>query len=217
MALDKKDENDSVEFSDVDEENKKSDDDEPEVDKFTDDEIEKKDTDNKEKSEKKDKDENVEVYEEEEETLEEPTEKPTLKPTPNPTKTPGRTYSTYSNSEYGISCKYPADFKMYDDGRMTLYTVTNGEAYQKIHVEKTDLSVSNSMDNYIYYTGGYVDYQTIGNDYYAVRLKSGSTYYYKYAKFKNGKIYSFEFEFPGYDFNKYDAIINDVYKSFSVK
>ena len=125
-------------------------------------------------------------------------------------------YRTYYSSKYGFSCDYPAGFITYDDGTTSLYTVhsPDGAGYMKINASSSSgQSVSSSKGNFISAHSGTITYQSSGNDYYAVTIRSGGTEYYKYCKFKNGNMYWFEFTYPSSQHDIYDIYINAVYSS----
>lgn len=129
-------------------------------------------------------------------------------------------YLPYYSSKYNFRCNYPANFIVYDDyGTLTLLTARSpdGMGIEKIVAKPNEGETVNSEFNaFISAHNGYVDYKSVGSDYFAVSVQVGSRMYYKYCKFKNGNLYWFEFESPRDQYDLYDMYINDVYKSFSI-
>ena len=134
---------------------------------------------------------------------------------------PGESYKTYYSSQYGFSCNYPASFVLYNDnGTLTLLTArsADGLATEKIVAKRNEgETVSSELNAFSRLHGGYVDYKSTGSDYFAVRLKNGSSEYYKYCKFANGNLYWFEFAYPADQNAIYDNYINDIYSTLVIK
>lgn len=126
-------------------------------------------------------------------------------------------YRTYYSDKYSFGCNYPASFIPYDDYGSTLYTLQSpdGLATEKISAKANSGETVNSELNYFLAIGS-VEYKSSGKDYFAARVRNGSTYYYKYCKFKNGNLYWFEFSYPVSQHGVYDSYINDIYSSISI-
>ena len=131
-------------------------------------------------------------------------------------------YDTYYDSDFNFSCQYPEHFNMYiDSNHENRYTVSapDGTAVQKIYARSNadgSLTVDSALADFKRSVGGRVDYETSGSDYFAVRMKNGERYYYKYCKFKNGRVVGFEFDFDVDLFDVYDGYINDIYNSLKI-
>ncbi len=130
-------------------------------------------------------------------------------------------YSVYSNSDYGFSCMYPSHFVVTSqEPELCALTSPDEDAMMFILCTSDEgMSPQDAYDKFIAEAGGdnvSQDYKAVGSGYFAARLHSGVNgyYYYKYAKFAGGRIYSFEVIFPDYDFAYYDSMINDIYADF---
>lgn len=127
-----------------------------------------------------------------------------------------RGYATYTNTAYSFKCKYPSWFRVESDTD-TLFTCTSADGLGGMNISCTDdygNSVQESLNSYISSFAGTVDYKASGDDYFAVRIKQNSNYHYRYAKFKDGRIYIFSFVFPQAQFETYDDMINEIYADF---
>lgn len=142
---------------------------------------------------------------------------PTRVPTPVPDPSSGY-YKTYSNSSYGFSCQYPSNFRVYDDGKRTLYTVMSPDGQGRVLIDAIKCSnyPPNDRDAYINSIGGTVTYKAGDGDFYATSVRTGGMIYYKYAKYRNGIRYSFEVIYPQSQYDAYDIIINDIYDTFRI-
>lgn len=130
-------------------------------------------------------------------------------------------YEIFTDKEYNFSCAYPEDFIKYNDNTATgRYTVKSpdGSGDLKICASKnsTNITIDQSMSVFKSKHGGTVEYESSGNTYYAVRLRNGEKYYYKYLKMANGNMYWFELEYPAMYSSIYDEYINSIYKSFTI-
>ena len=123
-------------------------------------------------------------------------------------------YSTYTSTDGGYTFAYPSDFSVNqctDDNFEA--TSSDGSGSMQASRASSTIGAEQSMNAYISSVNGNIDYQSRGDDYYAVRMVKDSQYYYKYSKFNNGNEYSFSFIFPDSQFDKYDEYINEVYTS----
>ena len=128
-------------------------------------------------------------------------------------------YSTFHSDRYNFSCKYPASFIPYNDGgTLTLYTLRSpdGQGTEKIVAKPNEgETVSSSSAEFLSAHPGTITYESVGDDYYAYSVLSGSTETYRYCKFAKGNLYWFEFSYPYSQLDVYDKYINDIYGSFS--
>lgn len=79
-------------------------------------------------------------------------------------------------------------------------------------------TIQETIDNYISsYGEAEIDYKSVGDDYFAIRLKKqdNNMYYYRYSEFVDGLVHSFTLDFPADEFQTYDEIINTIYADFT--
>ncbi len=128
-------------------------------------------------------------------------------------------YNTFRSDKYNFSCEYPAGFIPYDDGgTLTLYTLRSpdGQGTEKIVAKPNEgETVGSSSADFLASHPGTITYESVGSDYYAYSVLSGSTETYRYCKFAKGNLYWFEFSYPYSQLDVYDTYINDIYGSFS--
>ena len=165
-----------------------------------------------------------------------PTPEPTPLPTPTPTtaaqarfttaptvKAPPAEprYKVYTDANFLFSCAYPAEFVGYiESARSVKYSVRSedGSAALKLCAEENNgrLTAEQSLSIFKAEKGGYVHYESLGDTYYAVRMVSGETAYYRYMRLKNGKMYWFDFSYPYKYLDEYQPYVEHFYNSFTV-
>ena len=138
---------------------------------------------------------------------------------PKTTEIDSKGYATYENTVYGYKCKYPSWFKETFKSESVLNCESkDGKAKMQVQTSNFGYSVQETIDNYISSYGNVeIDYESVGDNYFAIRLKNQekNMYYYRYSKFVGGLVHSFTLEFPGEEFQTYDDIINIIYADFS--
>lgn len=125
-------------------------------------------------------------------------------------------YATYFSSVYKFECKYPSWFNV-QSNEGAYFTCLSTDGIGRMDISGSSdygNTVQENMNNFISSCGGTVDYKSSGDDFFAVRMKVGTTYYYRFAKFVNGKMFDFSFEFPENQFDVYDDMINYIYADF---
>lgn len=132
------------------------------------------------------------------------------------------TYKTYTDSEFRFSCAYPTHFEKYIDntsaGRYTVQA-NNGEVTLRICAEDNSagITLQQSMSMFKSKHSGDVEYSSLGETYYAVRINEDGFCYYKYLRSKNKNFYWFEFTYPEEERDIYEGYIQHIYESFTVK
>lgn len=131
-------------------------------------------------------------------------------------------YKTYTDSEYRFSCAYPTHFeKFVDNASPSRYALraNGGEITMKICAEKNDAqtTLQQSLSAFKSKHGGEVEYSSIGETYYAVRINDDGFCYYKYLRSKNNNFYWFEFTYPEDERDTYEGYIQHIYESFTIK
>lgn len=127
-------------------------------------------------------------------------------------------YRTYRDVDFSFSCNYPAHFIVYNDNDNThRYTVAaeDGSAALIIGAVQGTTTGEEGISSFQQNYGGYIDYQTKGNDYYAVSLISGNECHYKYCKQSGGKQRWFEFHSSAEYSDTYSQYIDAIYKSMN--
>ena len=128
-------------------------------------------------------------------------------------------YYRYIDNECNYTCLFPSQFldnvEKIDNG----FYASSGDDGSDIHIEcisSANKSAETEFENYVSGFGdGVLDYESVGKTFYAARMiLNDNTYRYKYAKFLNGKIYSFELSFTSDVFEQYDVMINYIYNDF---
>ena len=131
-------------------------------------------------------------------------------------------YKTYTDAEYRFSCAYPSHFEKYVDNTSSArYTLraNNGEMTMKICAEDNSagITLQQSLSMFKSKHSGEVEYSSLGETYYAVRINDGGFCYYKYLRSKNKTFYWFEFTYPETKRDTYEGYIQHIYESFTVK
>ena len=128
-------------------------------------------------------------------------------------------YATYQNTSYGYECKYPSWFEeTFKNGSILNCESKDGKAKMTVNTTNFGYTIQETIDNYISsYGEAEIDYKSVGDDYFAIRLKKqdNNMYYYRYSEFVDGLVHSFTLDFPADEFQTYDEIINTVYADFS--
>ncbi len=119
-------------------------------------------------------------------------------------------YKLYTGDRYSIL--YPADFTVsLCDGNELMCTSADGLASVDCYVQLSGSGANSEYSRCVSDHSGSIDYNSVGSNYFAVRIKTGDKYFYRYSKFSGGYMYTFTFDFPASQFNAYDKIINDMY------
>ncbi len=128
-------------------------------------------------------------------------------------------YATYQNTNYGYACKYPSWFEeTFKNGSILNCESKDGKAKMTVSTTNFGYTIQETIDNYISsYDEAEIDYKSVGDDYFAIRLKKqdNNMYYYRYSEFVDGLVHSFTLDFPVDEFQTYDEIINTIYADFS--
>lgn len=158
-----------------------------------------------------------------------PTEKPRAKATVKPNNSDDEyehianpTYKTYTDADFKFSCSYPSHFEKYIDNTSSgRYTVraNNGEVTLRICAEDNSagITLQQSMSMFKSKHSGDVEYSSLGETYYAIRINEDGFCYYKYLRSKDKRFCWFEFTYPEEQRDIYEEYIQHIYESFTVK
>ena len=129
-------------------------------------------------------------------------------------------YVRHRNDEYGFSCLFPKHFVVNRADTVSppyIACSPKGSAQEIMDVKSAfGCSVSSELNMYISSVGGEITYMDQGDDFYAVSMTAGDTCYYKYCKFANGNMYSFEFINPLRQDSIYSRYIETIYQGFTI-
>lgn len=138
---------------------------------------------------------------------------------PKTTAVDNKGYATYQNTTYGYECKCPSWFEeTFKNGSLLNCESKDGKAKMTVSTTNFGYTIQETLDNYISsYADAEIDYKSVGDDYFAIRLKKldNNMYYYRYSEFVDGLVHSFTLDFPIAEFQTYDEIINNIYADFS--
>lgn len=128
-------------------------------------------------------------------------------------------YVRHENEEYGFSCIFPKHFIVDPNHSALPYIMTSPEGTAK-EIMNAERAAGNTpkraLEGYIASIGGVVSFSNSGDDFYVVSITNGNTGYYKYCKFVNGIMYSFEFINPVIQNDAYSQYIETIYDGFTV-
>ena len=132
-----------------------------------------------------------------------------------------RIYSEYHNDEYAYKYNIPNSFGIEESHSNShfaesRYTTPDGTAYIDMGAKRnnTELSLQTVLDGTIDSLGGSAEYETSGNDWFAIRVQKNGIVYYQKC-YVDEYIRYFEMVYPSEYSNIYDNYINEIESGFS--
>lgn len=128
-------------------------------------------------------------------------------------------YTTYTNSRYGFSIKYPVDFIpmappangdgrgfMRNDGKV----VISGSG----HNNALFWTIQQYYDEAISSINGNISYKVLNNNNYAISWEENGMIYYEYSILGKDSMNTFRVKYPKEEQEKYNKMVDEIYRTF---